>query len=284
MRARNRGKIVAHQRRAQLLGERGLFRRPHRRADAAQIGIHHAPQHVVGQDAVIAADDFKIDLGPGAECSTLRRLLDALEHRRNHARIGMAHDVIGFGKFRHDVGRRAAVGDDVMDARLLRHVLAQIIDHHVHHFDAVERGAAAVWRGGGVRRLAVEAKLGADIGEVLILRRRIRIAGMPVERDVYVFEQSRLHHVVLAAAAFFGRRAIDAQLTLGAGLFQPFLHRDCGGDRARAEQIVAAGVTGDHPWNRLAFRRRGLREPRQRIHFGENGDHRAILASCARDE
>ena len=86
---------------------------------------------------------------------------DALPDAVEHPHVGVAGVVVDLREVGHDVRRRAAVGDDVVDARLLRHVLA----HHVHHVSMASTASSAerplLGRGGGVRGDAVEAELAA---------------------------------------------------------------------------------------------------------------------------
>ena len=125
-------------------------------------------------------------------------------------RIGMANVVVDLCKVGHDVRRSAAAGDDVVDARVLRHVLAHEIGHVVHGFDAVERRAATLGRAGRMGGQAMEAKFGRHVCERAPGTRVVTGTGMPVKHGVNIPEQPLANHVDLARTAFFGRRSVHA--------------------------------------------------------------------------
>ena len=96
---------------------------------------------------------------------------------------------VRLGEVGDDVRRRAAAGDDVVNARLLRHVLAHHVDHVVHRLDPVERRAAAVGRRRRVRGHTLEAELRGDVRRGTRRTRLVAIPGMPSYRDVHVAEE-----------------------------------------------------------------------------------------------
>ncbi len=67
---------------------------------------------------------------------------------------------------------------------------------------------------------------------------------MPLEDDVYIFEEAGAHHVDLAGAAFFGGCAVVAEGAGSVVLGHVVLDRDCGEGGSGTEEIVAATVTG----------------------------------------
>ena len=101
-----------------------------------------------------------------------------------------------------------------MDAGAGGDVLAEELDAVAHEHDAVECGAAAVGRHGGVGGYAVEGEAGGGDGERATVVDGVAVGGMPVEDYVYVFEEACADHVDFAGAAFFGRCAVVAE---GAG-------------------------------------------------------------------
>src|SRR6266404_3630551 len=107
---------------------------------------------------------------------------------------------------------------------------------------------------------------------------------MPIERGVHILEQPGAHHIDLAAAAFFGRRPVDADLALRAGRLQPALDRDGSRDGAAAEQMMAASVPGDLIGYGLAVWIGGLRHAGQRVHLGEDRDDWTAARASARHE
>ena len=130
----------------------------------------------------------------------------------------------------------------------------------------------------------MKAKLGAAVSQVTILRGVIAITGMPIQTDIDTLEQPSPNHVDLAAATFFRRRAVDPDLSFGAGRLQPVFNRDRRGHRTGAEQMMATGVTRMQIGDRLTFGHRGLRHARQGVDLGEERDHRSIVAASAGDE
>jgi hypothetical protein len=101
---------------------------------------------------------------------------------------------------------------------------------------------------------------------------------------VAFLEQPGAHHIDLAAAAFFGRRPVDANLALRAGRLEPALDRDRSRNGAAAEQMMAASVPGDLIGYGLAVWIGGLRHTGQRVHLGEDRDDRTAARSGARHE
>src|SRR3546814_10832226 len=79
-----------------------------------------------------------------------------------------------------------------------------------------------------------------------------------------IVERAGAHQVDLAGAALFRGRAVDADLAVAACLAQPLRDRARRGDAARAEQVVAAGMT-----RILAINRRVLRQRRSEEHTSE---------------
>src|SRR5690606_29754129 len=113
---------------------------------------------------VDAAGLFELDLGAGDHGRAVGGQLHAIHHVHDDLRIGVADVVVDLGEVRHHVRGLAAVGDDVVDARAVRDVFAQIVVGDVHDLDAVQRRAAGPRGARGVARLAVEAELAADVG------------------------------------------------------------------------------------------------------------------------
>ena len=182
-----------------------------------------------------------------------------------------------------DVRRRAAARDDVVDARLLRHVLAHHVHHVVHGLDRVERRPPALRRRRRVRRDAVEAELGVDDGEVRRRARVVAIAGMPRDHRVDVLEQPVANHVDLAGAALLRRRAEIAQRPRMSGR-EPFLDGDRRRQRSGAEQVVPAPVAWRVVLDRVTVRGlRFLRQAGQRVELADDADHR-LAGTERRDE
>ena len=133
----------------------------------------------------------------------------------------MAHVVIDLGGFRNDVGRGAAVGNDVVNAAVGWHVLAHQIDHEVHRFDTIQGGSASF----GCRRSmgsdAVKRETGGFVGGAAGGRRIIAAARMPVEHNIHIIKCPGPGEVHLARSTFFGGCAIDADGASSTGCFEP---------------------------------------------------------------
>ena len=147
-----------------------------------------------------------------------------------------------------------------------------------HHHHRVERRAALVRRAGRVRGDALEAELRGDDRERAGARGDVAVVRVPVQDDVGVVEEAGAHHVDLAVAALFGRRAVVAD---GAGqLARLELRLD--GQRRRqrrdAQQVVAAAVPGRASHPRLLFRARSPATTRQRVELAHDPDHRLAAA------
>uniref|UniRef100_A0A0N4ZWA7 Twin arginine translocase protein A n=1 Tax=Parastrongyloides trichosuri TaxID=131310 RepID=A0A0N4ZWA7_PARTI len=197
--------------------------------------------------------------------------------------VAVADVVVGLRIVGHHIGRFAAVGDDIVDARSVRNVLAHHIGHGVHGLDGVQGRAPAIRRAGGVGGRAVEAELAADVGLGRALAGAVDGCRVPMKRDIHVSEQAVADHEGLGRAAFFGGRAIDAQLALDVVVNHPLADGDGGMAGGRAEQVMAATVAGDRMQG-LFDRRYRLRQAGQGVELSQQGDHRALAVLEAGDE
>src|SRR5579885_448581 len=98
---------------------------------------------------------------------------------------------------------------------------------------------------------SVKLEAPAVIGEHRAETHSIRIARMPGEHGIDVFEEARVQHVNLPAAAFFRGGSVIAN-----GPFEPaslhfFFNRDRRERRRRSEQIVAASMSRSAGLNRI---------------------------------
>ena len=114
---------------------------------------------VVRKDLADAA--FEADLesrfgGQGSGFCTQNKPFVKLPH---DFAFGVPDVVINFGEIRDHIRSSATGGDDVMDSRLVRRVLAHQLGGVIHQSDRVERRSALLGSGGGVRGLSVKAKL-----------------------------------------------------------------------------------------------------------------------------
>jgi hypothetical protein len=87
-------------------------------------------------------------------------------------------------------------------------------------------------------------------------------------------EHALAQHVGLADTGFFGGRAIELDRAARGTRFDRALRRDGGCRAGGAEHAVAAAVSGRCPGSFLAFGRRILRQPGQRVVLGEDANRR----------
>ena len=112
----------------------------------------------------------------------------AIPQGGQHAGIGVAHVVEALGEVGYHVGRNPALGDHVVDAGFLGHVLAQQIDHKVHGLNGVQRRATALRTGGGVGGHPRKPELRRFIRERARRARGVVIPGVPMERHINVIK------------------------------------------------------------------------------------------------
>ena len=158
--------------------------------------------------------------------------------------IGVAGDQIYFREGGNYVGGESAVADDVVDTGFLGNVLAQHFHRIQHDHGAIERGAAPIGCGGSMRRGSIEAEQGAIIREARTEIDAVGIARMPGEHRIYIFEQTGVNKIDLAAAALFGRRTVITNSPFETARLQFFLNGYRSQRRRAAQQIVAATVSG----------------------------------------
>ena len=153
-------------------------------------------------------------------------------------------------------------------------MLTHHVDHVVHRLDAVERRTSTPWRTSRMGRLTVEAELARLVGERrrgtgTVLRPRV-----PMQHDVHVVHETGPDHIDLPRAPFLCRGPIDADRSWRPRLVQPLLHRERGRNRAGPEQVMAARVTRDLAWDRVALRGTTLVDARQGVVLTHDPDDR----------
>ena len=79
-----------------------------------------------------------------------------------------------------------------------------------------------------------------------------------MERHINVIKSAGAHQIDLARATLFGRRAIKTHRAGLAGCLEPVFNRQCRTERARAKEIVPAGVAAGFALNRLSVGHGGL--------------------------
>ena len=138
--------------------------------------IFHDPVHgllergvaSIFETAVMICISTLVSVINAAPCATF---LHARRPVRHAGQVAGADRIAHAGVGLHDVGGDAAgVEQRIMHAGVARHVLAHVVDADIHQFHGIERAAAEMRRGGGMRRAAGEDEIGAGVGE----RRRRR--------------------------------------------------------------------------------------------------------------
>ena len=169
-----------------------------------------------------------------------------------------------------------------MHARAGRHVLAQEFQAHVGQRNRVQRGTAHVRNLRRVRGLSAEPELQLHRRVGPVGGHRVQVGGVPAHHGVQAREHAGARQRGLAQR-FFGRTAeiLDRALQ-GAGLDR-LEHSVGAGQARRAQEVVAAAVTGTAGYRRIAHRGHLLGQARQGIEFAEQPDHRRARA-VFRDE
>ncbi len=183
----------------------------------------------------------------------------------------------------HHVGGNAAgVEQGVMDAGVARHVLAHVIDADIHQLDRIQRAAAEMRRGGGMRGAPGEDEIGARVGERGRHHHFPEARRVPGDRDVGVVEGAIAHHEGFCRAAFFRGAAVIAHAPRRFVFGEPILHGGGRKQRGGTEQIVAATMTMAAGLQRARFGHAGfLAEAGQGVIFAEKSDHRPAVAPFA---
>ena len=240
---------------------------------------HHQRSHrIVGQTLVIAGHQLVVHGSASPHRSALGGLQSTREYVLHRLAGRAAEEVFHARPVGYYVGGLAALRYDVVDAGGLRDVLA----HHVHHviegLHCIEGGAACFGCAGCVGRFSAEGEEYLHVGEAGCLVDCVAGVGMPVEHGVESVEHSFAHHVRLASSAFFRRAAEEFDCAGNAVRRHPF---GCGyrtGYRARAQQIMSAGMSGRTFHQRLLEGNRILAHPCNSVVFRHHSYHRAAAA------
>ena len=268
--------LVAGIGRGELFGEVQLLRGVLRHAEGGEVFVHEGLERAVRQAVGRAVDELAGIARFGHECRAVGDLVDTRLQLHGLGHVLRADHIQDRGRVLHDVGAAAAgVEDGIVDARVVGHMLAQKLHADVHELDRVQRAPAQLRRARRVGGDAVEGVLHLDAGVRAAGDDLVAVLRVPGERGVELLPEAVARHESLGCAALFAGAAVERDGAGAAGLLQPGLDADRGGQRARAQQIVPAAVAG------AAGRALGvdqlpalLREAGQRVILGQNADMR----------
>lgn len=242
-------------------------------AGGAEIAVEEGDEGGRVHHVAVARGDFEVHGGAGGESAGLGGVEDALPDGFELALVGVAGDQTEFGGLRDDVGGVAAFGDDVVDPGLLRDVFAEEVEGVGHDLDAVESGAPGVGGGGGVGGASGETEFAGDVGEPGVAVGFIAVEGVPGEDDGGVLEGVGADQVDLAAAAFLGGGAVEADGAGGFGGFEVVFDGDGGEGGGGAEEVVAAAMAGSAIDAGLALGDVLLGETGEGVVFADDADN-----------
>ena len=162
----------ARQRRLDLGRIFAVRRIERRRPEPLELALHRLFERRVAEQVRHGGRHLHLDLGLGHQRGAVRDLAHALDQRVHAGHVAGADRVAHLGVGLHDVRRDAAgVEHRIVNARVGRHVLAHVVDADIHQLDRIERAAAEMRRGRGMRGAAAERVVDARAREDSARRR-----------------------------------------------------------------------------------------------------------------
>ena len=260
----------------QGLGEGLLVLAPGGHADELDVLLDELGRGLVGVPLVDGADDsHRGELHARGQGPGLGAIDDAPVHvLEPFVRVP---DVIpNAGLVGDDVGRFAALEDDVVEPLRQGQMLPQVVRGHVHDLDGVEGAPPDPGRAGRVGRLALEGEDRREEGvaaDAVVGAEAAR--AVVVDDGVDALEEARPDHVRPAGDDLLGRRAEDLDRPFDAVCVHGLLDGDGRGRRGRAHGVMAAAVAGRALDDRVLCRHAGfLREHGQGVELAEKPDDR----------
>ncbi len=268
-----------------LGGERPVGGAERHRPEASHRVVHGLFERRVAELVGYRAYDRHRYLGLGHQRRALGNLLHPFVQREHAGQIARADGIADLGRGLHHVRcDTAGIQHCIMNACVRGHVLAHVIDADIHQLDRVERRAAKMRRSGGVAGTAGELKIHAGVGERQRLVDPRHRRWVPGDSDVGVIESAGAHHERFRRAAFLRGTAIIAHAPRHLVGGKPILHRCCGEQRGRAEQVVAAAMAMATRYHLFAFgKARDLAQAGQSVVFTEDGDDRSAFTGLTHD-
>ena len=149
---------------------------------------------------------------------------------------------------RYHIRRRTpGIGVGVVNPRLIRHMLPQIIDPHIHQLRCIQGRASQMGRATGMGRHAVKGKVAPHNGHISLGRHLIPCARMPGQGKVYAVKAPCSGHKLFGAGAFLRRAAEENHTAVQSLLNQAIPNGHSSGKAACAQKIVSTAVARS-PW------------------------------------
>ena len=161
-----------------------------------------------------------------------------------------------------------------MDARLLDHMFAQVVDPNIHELRAIERAAPQVWGRRRMRGHAMKVDLEGVHRQRCAIPDQIGIARMPGQGRIQVVKDAILGHKGLANQGLFGRAAIKANRACEVLLFHGRLHGQSRPQARGAKEIMPTAMTRSPFGNRIERWGHFLGKARQGIVLTQDADDR----------
>ena len=264
----------------ELAGQLVIGLVPFRRAELGERLVQDAAEGDVVVAVGIAVAQVRGHGGAGHQRGAAGTVGHAGEQFLRLIGAGCAHHVFDAGVVLHDIRRAsAAIQVCVVNARSGQHVLAQIVDAHVHQLAGIQCAAAQMRRAAGMRGRAEELIFQFDAGNGIRPADAVVIARMPGEHGVDAVKVAVAGQEGLRAAGFLGGTAvIDHGARLAGGL-QILLDRQCGSDGCGAQCGMSAAVAVAALFHGLLLRQAGLlAQHRQCVIFAQKADDGMSLA------
>ena len=169
-----------------------------------------------------------------------------------------------------------------MDARLIDHMLTEVVCADIHQFYGVQRTAAQMRLGTSMRGLAVEFVEHLAVCERGLHAHACVLVRMPAERGVQLVKHAAARHKRLAGAALLAGAAEEDDRAGALSGFQKALDGNGRTETGCAEHVVPAAVAA-FPARRTLFRHAAfLTQTGERVKFRQHTDDRTAGAEAAR--
>ncbi len=183
------GDVLLGQRRADFCGEILVRLVEMRGTELLHDPVERFLKRSVGQDVGDGGNDPHLDLGFGHQRRALRALVDTLHQLVHAGQVAGANGIAHTGMGLHHIGSNAAgVEQSIVYAGVAGHVLAHVVHADIHQLHRVERAAAQMGRGSGMRGAPGEDEIRARVGERWCYRHLPKTVRVPGDGDVGVIQ------------------------------------------------------------------------------------------------